>query len=364
MREVVARLAHLPPLVTAREIEHLKSLLQEAESGKAFLLQGGDCAETARDCAQGSIESKFRVLTSMADTIGQASQVRVVRVGRCAGQYAKPRSNSFETRDGITLPSYAGDLINDPEFSEAARRPDPTRMLLGYEHAALTLNYLRALAEPTEPFFTSHEGLHLEYEAAQTRLSNSSHYDLTTHLPWIGERTRALEEAHVEFFRGVANPVGVKLGPSADPAEIVRVASRLNPDNVAGKIVLITRLGFRNVRELLPPIIEAIRSAKLHVLFACDPMHGNTHTAASGAKVRDLAEMCEEISGTFDVHRRQGTRLGGLHVELTGDDVTECIGAGVSEHDLERNYASLCDPRLNTAQAQAMAVLVGEQLAR
>lgn len=357
LKRITSHLASLPPLVSIREIELLKRLLRDAEAGSAFLLQGGDCAETARDCTQKTIEAKFNVLTTMADAIAQRLGVPVVRVGRCAGQYAKPRTSPFETRDGVTLPSYAGDLINDPEFTANGRRHDPDRMLLGYEHAALTLNYLRALSESREPFFTSHEGLHLEYEEAQTRptATDSKHYDFTTHLPWIGERTRAPEEAHVEFFRGVANPIGVKLGPSVVPAEMIEVVKRLNPANEEGKLILITRLGFGQVRSVLPRIIEAMRASSLNALYVCDPMHGNTHAAANGAKVRRLSEMCEELSTTLSVHRELESHLGGLHVELAGEDVTECVGAGVTEGDLDRNYASLCDPRLNIAQALELA---------
>jgi 3-deoxy-7-phosphoheptulonate synthase len=348
-----------------------------------------------------------------------AGKKPVIRVGRFAGQYAKPRSKPTETRGGVTLPSYFGDLVNRPEFTPEARRADPQLLVAGYMHAALTINFIRslsaagfadlhhpeywdlsffkrvglnpavreeyertthelsqalrfmeALGESTVDdltrvdFFTSHEGLNLQYESAQTRTvpRRAGFYDLTGHLPWIGERTRAEGGAHVEFFRGIRNPVGVKVGPNADPGEITRLVELLNPEEEAGKIVIITRLGADAVERALPPLVEALRSAGRRVLWVCDPMHGNGITTASGLKTRDFDQILREVERSFDVHAARGSILGGVHFELTGEDVTECIGGGISETDLDRNYASVCDPRLNFAQALEMAFLVGRRL--
>jgi 3-deoxy-7-phosphoheptulonate synthase len=416
---VVAKLQTLPPLVTSWEIENLKALVADAQDGKRFLLQGGDCAETLAECGSAVITNKLKILLQMSLILIHAGKRPVIRVGRFAGQYAKPRSKPTETRNGQTLPSYYGDLVNRPEFTPEARRADPQLLLAGYQHAALTLNFIRslsaagfadlhhpeywdlsfftrvglnpevreeyerttrelsqalrfmeALGERTVDdltrvdFFTSHEGLNLHYESAQTRSvpRRAGHYDLTTHLPWIGERTRSLDGAHVEFFRGVRNPVGVKVGPSADPEEIVRLVERLNPNDERGKIVLITRMGAEKVTDKLPALVKTLRASGRRILWVCDPMHGNGITTASGFKTRDFEAILREIERSFDVHDELGTHLGGVHFELTGDDVTECIGGGISEADLDRNYASLCDPRLNYAQALEMAFLVARRM--
>ena len=416
---VVEKLRTLPPLVTSWEVERLKGLIAEAQQGKRFLLQGGDCAETIGDCRPAVITNKLKILLQMSLVLIHAGKKPVIRVGRFAGQYAKPRSKPTETRGGVTLPSYFGDLVNRPDFTPAARRADPQLLVAGYMHAALTINFIRslsaagfadlhhpeywdltflkrvglnpvvreeyertthelsqalrfmeALGESTVDdltrvdFFTSHEGLNLHYESAQTRTvpRRAGFYDLTVHLPWIGERTRAEGGAHVEFFRGIRNPVGVKVGPAADPSEIARLVELLNPNDEAGKIVLITRLGADAVERALPPLVEALRRAGRRVLWVCDPMHGNGITTASGLKTRDFDQILREVERSFEVHAARGSILGGVHFELTGEDVTECIGGGISETDLDRNYASVCDPRLNFAQALEMAFLVGRRL--
>jgi 3-deoxy-7-phosphoheptulonate synthase len=418
---VLSKLHSLPPLVTSWEIEKLKALIADAQAGNRFLLQGGDCAETLSDCRADVITNKLKILLQMSLVLIHAGRRPVIRVGRFAGQYAKPRSKPTETKDGITLPSYFGDLVNRPDFTPESRRADPKLLLSGYDHAALTLNFIRSLsaggfADLHHPevwdlsffdraelsgavreeyerttrelaqalrfmealgeravddltrvdFFTSHEGLSLHYESAQTRRvpRREGWYDLTTHLPWIGERTRGLDGAHVEFFRGIRNPVGVKLGPKVLPDDVVRLVERLNPTDEAGKIVLITRMGARDVDRALPPIVDAVRRAGRKVLWVSDPMHGNTQTMSSGTKTRDFDDILAEIERTFDVHTGCGTTLGGVHFELTGDDVTECIGGGITEDDLDRAYLSLCDPRLNYAQAMEMAFLVARRLAR
>jgi 3-deoxy-7-phosphoheptulonate synthase len=416
----VVRLQSLPPLVTAWEVERLKRYLAEAQLGRRFVLQGGDCAETLDECRPDIIANKLKILLQMSLVLVHGAHRPVVRIGRIAGQYAKPRSNPVESRDGVALPSYFGDLINRAPFDPASRRPDPGLMVVGYQHAALTLNFIRSLTEGgfadlhhpeywdlrfleraelsaalreryhwmTEQvgealrfmealtevpigemsrveFFTSHEGLNLHYEAAQTREGphGDGHYDLTTHLPWIGERTRQLDGAHVEYFRGIKNPVGVKLGPKAQPAEVVRLLEVLNPRDEPGKIVLIARMGAKRVREALPPLVGAVRASGRTVLWVADPMHGNTHTTASGVKTRDFDDILAEVEANFDVHRALGSHLGGVHFELTGDDVTECVGAGLSEADLDLRYASLCDPRLNYRQSLEMAFHVAHRMA-
>jgi 3-deoxy-7-phosphoheptulonate synthase len=419
--EAVATLRRLPPLVTSWEIERLKALIADAQIGNQLLLHGGDCAETIEDCKPETIANKLKILLQMSIVLVHAGNRPVIRIGRMAGQYAKPRSKGTELRDGVELPSYFGDLVNGREFNAEARRPDPKLLLSGYYHSALTLNFIRSLttagfADMHHPeywdlsfmsredlpaqirreyesstrqlaeairfvetiggtvhrdlfgvdFFTSHEGLHLRYEAAQTRCvpHRAGFYDLTCHLPWIGERTRALSGAHVEFFRGIRNPVGVKVGASASPDDVVRLVQRLNPDNEPGKIVLIARLGAGKVYDVLPSLIAGVRSAGLRVLWASDPMHGNTETTASGIKTRNFERILAEIERSFDVHAACGSILGGVHFELTGDDVTECVGRGVTEADLDTCYRTACDPRLNVQQALEMALLLGRRLAR
>ena len=417
----VRRLRELPPLVTSWEVERVKRLVAEAQEGKRFLLQGGDCAETLADCRSPVIADKLKILLQMSLVLIHGARKPVIRMGRFAGQYAKPRSKPTEEKDGVVLPSYFGDLVNRAEFTPAARRADPTALLAGYTHAAMTLNFIRSLSaagfadlhhpeywdltfisrEDLPPalraeyegmidrrsaalrfmealgaqtvdeltrveFFTSHEGLNLFYESAQTRRvpRRPGWYDLTTHMPWIGERTRALGGAHVEFFRGIANVVGVKVGPSVDPAEIVELCRTLSPSDEPGKLVLITRLGAGQVEAKLPPLVEAVKRAGRRVLWVTDPMHGNGQTLASGLKTRSFDDILLEIERSFDVHEASGTYLGGVHFELTGEDVTECIGGGLTEADLDKNYASLCDPRLNYTQALEMAFRVARRMVR
>lgn len=423
VERAVGKLRQLPPLVTSWEIEQLKTEIAEAQNGKRFVLQGGDCAETLDDCRPGIITSKLKILLQMALVLVHGSHRPVIRVGRFAGQYAKPRSSQTETKtiDGaeVTLPSYFGDLVNAAEFTPEARKPDPHLMVRGYQHAAMTLNFIRSLTDggfadlhhpeywnlsflhqadlsperkaqyeqltrtladqlhfmeamgersidriASVEFFTSHEGLNLLYESAQTRTvpRRDGYYDLTTHLPWIGERTRDPDGAHVEFFRGIANPVGVKVGSDSD--DIIRVIDALNPDDEPGKILLITRFGADKVSEVLPRVIERVQSAGRRVLWVCDPMHGNGIVTSHGVKTRSFDAILDEIDTSFDVHERLGTHLGGVHIELTGEDVTECVGGavGLTEDSLNENYSSPCDPRLNYQQSLELAFRLAGRL--
>jgi 3-deoxy-7-phosphoheptulonate synthase len=417
--DVLGRLRALPPLVTSWEVERLRRFLAEAEAGKRFLLQGGDCAETLADCRSDVLANQLKILLQVSVVLIHGGKKPVIRVGRMAGQYAKPRSKPSEARGGVELPSYYGDLINRQPFTPEARAPDPDLLLSGYLHAAATLNFVRSLASggfadlhhpefwdlghlsrsdvpedlrteyrrmireigesirfmealgeaPIDDltrveFFTSHEGLSLHYEAAQTRKvpRREGYYDLTTHLPWIGERTRALDGAHVEFFRGVRNPVGVKVGPSASPDEVVALCEALNPDNEAGKLLLVTRMGAGKAPRVLPSLIEAVRRAGRKALWVSDPMHGNGRVLESGVKTRAFEDILSEVEETFATHAQVGSRLGGVHFELTGEDVTECIGGGLTESDLDRNYASACDPRLNYRQALEMGFRIARHM--
>lgn len=416
LENVLAKLRVVPPLVTSWEVEKLKDLVAEAQEGKRFLLQGGDCAETLADCQSDNIANKLKILLQMSLVLIHAGKRPIIRVARLAGQYAKPRSKPTETQGDVTLPSYFGDLVNRPEFTAEARRADPKALLDGYTHAAMTLNFVRSLSSAgfadlhhpefwdlgfferadlpdhlreeyqrtTEKlgealrfmealgegsvdelsrvdFYTSHEGLNLHYESAQTRRvpRRDGAYLLTTHMPWIGERTRALDGAHVEFFRGVENVVGVKLGPKVDPKDAVELFTALSPKNEPGKLVAITRMGAANVEKSLPPLVEAVKRAGRKVLWVCDPMHGNGITTSTGLKTRSFDDILKEIETSFAVHRAGGSQLGGVHFELTGEDVTECIGGGLTEADLDKKYLSVCDPRLNYAQALEMAFRVG-----
>jgi 3-deoxy-7-phosphoheptulonate synthase len=426
LQGAISRLSALPPLVTSWEIERLKSQIAEAQEGKRFLLQGGDCAERIEECRPEVIAAKLKILLQMSLVLVLGGRKPVTRVGRFAGQYAKPRSSATETRlvDGqsVTLPSYFGDLFNHPEFNALARTPDPQAMVAAYERAATTLNFIRSLcaggfADLHHPeywnlsffrhatlspqrrgeyermiaglmqamefmkaigegdvedlsrveFFTSHEGLNLNYEEAQTRQvpRRSGWYDLTTHMPWIGERTRQLDGAHVEFFRGIENPVGVKIGPKAAPASVVDLCRALNPANAPGKLVLISRMGADHAAAALPPIAAAVVASGSKVLWVCDPMHGNGMTAASGIKTRSFDAIVRELETTLDILPQHGAHLGGVHFELTGEDVTECVGgaSGVTEATLDQNYVSVCDPRLNYAQALEIAFVLAGRLA-
>jgi 3-deoxy-7-phosphoheptulonate synthase len=416
---VVEEIAQLPPLVTSWEIHALRSQLAEAAGGERFLLQGGDCAERYDHCDSATIANKLKILLQMSLVLALGGGKRVIRVGRFAGQYAKPRSDEFETRDGTTLASYRGDLINCPAFTEAARTPDPQLMLRGYERAALTLNFIRALVSrgfvdpnrleywnldwvrdspmaeeyqriarqigesirfmeslmgvhPGElqwiDFFTSHEGLHLPYEQAQTRRvpRQEGWYDLSTHFPWIGVRTAEPLGAHVEFFRGIRNPIGLKVGPGMRPEALQQLIGILQPDDEPGRLTLIHRFGADSIARFLPALIDAARATGKTVLWCCDPMHGNTRTTASGIKTRFFEEILSELDQAFDIHAACGSRLGGIHIELTGENVTECIGGarGLSEADLTLAYKSGLDPRLNYEQALEVALFVSRKLSR
>lgn len=437
----VALLSAMPPLVTSWEIARLKSEIAEAQEGKRFFLQGGDCAEQMSDCRADAITSKLKILLQMSLVLVHGSKRPVIRVGRFAGQYAKPRSSPTETRtingSPVTLPSYYGDLVNGAAFTPEARQPDPMRMVEGYKHAALTLNFIRSLldggfADLHHPeywnlgfmrhaalpehmradyeqmthrladglrfmeaigertvdqltrveFFTSHEGLNLLYESAQTRTvpRRDGHFNLGTHLPWIGERTRALDGAHVEYFRGIQNPIGIKIGPNVTPYELAALVERLNPDNEPGKIVLITRMGAAAVHQKLPALIDRMKqgyggspsrssdqSGGAHkVLWVCDPMHGNTRSTPTGIKTRSFDDCLAELDTQWSIHQNLGSRLGGLHIELTGEDVTECTGgaAGLRDEDLTRRYESPCDPRLNYEQSLELAFLLAQRMSR
>jgi len=416
LASVLADLAKLPPLVTSWEIETLKQQLAEATRGERFLLHGGDCAERFLDCRSESIASKLKILLMMSIILVYGTKRKVTRVGRFAGQYAKPRSMLTETRDGVALPSYRGDLINRSGFTSKDRTPDPMLLLRGYERAALTLNFIRSLVQGgfadihhlelwdldfadlgdrasdyrhimdhvrdsvrfmetiaerslaelnRVDFFTSHEGLHLDYEQAQTRKvpRRTGWYNLNTHLPWLGDRTRAVGGAHVEYFGGIANPIGVKVGPSMQPQELLDLIDVLDPDNEPGRLTLIHRFGAGQIDRCLPPLIEAVLRSGRTVLWCCDPMHGNTITTESGIKTRNFDDILSELNQAFDIHDQCSSNLGGVHFELTGENVTECIGGarGLQEADLQRAYHSDMDPRLNYEQALEMALLIARR---
>jgi 3-deoxy-7-phosphoheptulonate synthase len=412
----VARLRTMPPLVFAGECDRLKDKLAAVSRGESFLLQGGDCAETFADMTADNVRNKLRVLLQMAVVLTYAASVPVVKLGRLAGQYAKPRSSDLETREGVTLPAYRGDAVNGFEFTPDARVPDPQRLIEAYHSSASTLNLVRAFvtggyadlrqvhtwntdfvsnspvgkryekladeidkamrfmaaigADPDEfhrvDFHTCHEALLLEYEHALTRIDSrtGNPYDVSAHFVWIGERTNDLNGAHVELLSQVRNPIGVKVGPRTTADELIALAARLNPDNEAGRLTLITRLGAHKITDLLPAIVEKVTAAGLEVAWVCDPMHGNTFETSTGYKTRRFDDVIGEVQGFFDVHRSLGTWPGGIHVELTGDDVTECVGGGeeVAELDLSTRYESVCDPRLNRVQSLELAFLVAEML--
>ncbi len=417
LRRVVDAIRALPPLVTSWEVEQLKGELARAARGEAFLLQGGDCAESFDDCRSDTIAAKLKILMQMSLVLVHGTRKRVIRVGRIAGQYAKPRSSDVETRDGATLPAYRGDIVNREAFTEEDRTPDPTLMLRGYERAGLTLNFIRALADGgfadlhhpeywdvsfargtrhhdayvkivesiresidfmttitgvdvevlrRIDFFTSHEGLALHYEMAQTRTvpRRPGWYNLSTHMPWIGMRTAQLDGAHVEFHRGIRNPLGIKIGGAMTADWLKKLLDVLDPDDEPGRITLIARMGAGNVEAKLPPLVEAVRATGRTVLWVCDPMHGNTETTPQGVKTRRFEKIVSELEDSFRVHAQLGSHLGGVHFELTGEDVTECVGGarGLSETDLERAYRSRVDPRLNYEQALEMAMLVARHL--
>jgi 3-deoxy-7-phosphoheptulonate synthase len=414
----LAQLAKLPPLVTSWEVETLKSELAEAAEGKRFLLQGGDCSESFEDCESNSITGKLKILLQMSLVLAQGARLPIIRVGRMAGQYAKPRSADTESVNGGTLPTYRGDMVNGAAPEPAERTPDPQRLLRAYERSALTLNFVRSLtdggfADMHHPenwdlgfmsgapraaefsrrvyaiaeslrfvealsgrsvpeisrveFFTSHEGLHLPYEQAQTRTvpRRTGYYNLSTHFPWIGERTRALDGAHVEFFRGIANPIAVKLGPTSTGEDALALCEALNPYNEPGRLTFIHRFGASRVEECLPQLVEAIRNEGRKVLWCCDPMHGNTETTADGFKTRHFDNILKELETSYRVLRECGAHLGGVHFELTGENVTECLGgaSGLTEADLARDYRSSVDPRLNYEQGMELALHLGHLMA-
>lgn len=414
----LTKLAKLPPLVTSWEIENLKHQLAEAVRGERFLLQGGDCSESFDECESDSIAGKLKILLQMSLVLVQGSRKRVIRVGRIAGQYAKPRSSDNETRAGVTLPTFRGDMINRAGFTAQERAPDPALLLRAYERSALTINFIRALieggfadlhhpeywdlgfaahsprrAEYTRmvesigeslrfmetltgsvladinrvDFFTSHEGLNLFYEQAQTREvpHRQGWYNLSTHFPWIGNRTRALDGAHLDYFRGVANPIAVKIGPGITPEEALALAKALNPNNEAGRLTFIHRFGATQVEKSLPPIAKLLLQEGKAVLWCCDPMHGNTETTPSGIKTRHFDNILKELELSYKVLRDCGSHLGGVHFELTGENVTECLGgaSGVTEADLSRKYRTQLDPRLNYEQAMEMALLLSRLMA-
>lgn len=410
VERVMARLNRLPPLVSEGEVERLREELAAAARGERFLLQGGDCAESFADCNADRIESQLGILMQMGLVLAHGLKRRVVHVGRIAGQFAKPRSAELEQRGAVALPSYKGDLINHAAFDAASRAADPELLLRGYERAALTLNYARALrdggfadlrqarrwtlglfergpaaarfrerrdalldslaaldavgvaAPVRRELYTSHEGLHLAYEQAQTRTIDGRAYDLSTHFPWIGVRTAGPDSAHVEFFRGIANPIAMKVGPRHEPVTLARLCEILDPQREPGRLTLIHRLGAERIEKQLPPLIAAVEATGRRVLWCCDPMHGNTETLASGVKTRRFERILAELDAAADIHARLGVPLGGIHVEITGDAVTECIGGafGLDEAGLDRNYRSPVDPRLNSEQALELALRIAD----
>lgn len=416
LADALKTLSQLPPLVTAWEVDRLRGQLALAADGNAFVLQGGDCSESFDDCNATAILRKLKVLIQMSLVMICGSKKRIVRVGRIAGQYAKPRSTDLERRGEVELPSYRGDIVNHSGFTPEERRPDPRLMLRAYERSALTINYIRALSEggfadlhhpenwdmdfvrntpgsrryqelldslsdsirfmeavsageltqlTRVDFFTSHEALLLHFEQALTRMErNRGWYNLGTHMAWIGDRTREVDGAHVEYFRGIRNPIGLKVGNSMAPDELVDMIRILNPDNEPGRLTLIHRFGAEKIRTKLPSLAEAVLKSGRKVLWSCDPMHGNTQTTRSGIKTRSFDDVISEIITAFKIHKDVGTRMAGIHLELTGEDVTECVGGpgNLSESDLTRDYRSQVDPRLNYEQAMEVAFMISEQM--
>jgi 3-deoxy-7-phosphoheptulonate synthase len=414
---VLSELRVLPPLVTSWEIVLLRQQLAEAAAGTRFVLQAGDCAERFAACTPNRITNMLKVLLQMSLVLVVGAQKPVIRIGRFAGQYAKPRSANEETRDGITLPSFRGDNINGPEFTAEARTPDPQLLMRGYERAAMTLNFIRALvkggfADLHHPeyfdldwvehspladeyhhmvetigdalrfmenvlgvragetdrieFFTTHEALHLGYESAQTRTvpRRPGYFNLTTHFPWVGLRTNDPSGAHIEYLRGIENPVAIKVGAGTTREHVSRWLDALDPNRQPGRLTLIHRFGARRIQDALPHLIQAVRAEGGHVLWICDPMHGNTQMTAGGWKTRNFADIQSEVEQAFDIHRALGQTLGGVHIELTGENVTECIGGshGPSEEDLARAYESEVDPRLNYEQSLELAFLIARKM--
>ena len=413
------KLRNYPPLVFAGEARRLRAQLADVAEGRSFLLQGGDCAESFAEFHPNNIRDTFRVLLQMAVVLTFASGKPVVKIGRLAGQFAKPRSSDVEEQNGVTLPSYRGDMVNDMAFSEDARVPDPERMVQVYNQSAATLNLLRAFAQGgyadlhevhrwnlefvssgeqakkyaeladrideamtfmaacgltpdaapqlrETDFYTSHEALLLGYEEAMTRVDSTSGswYDTSAHMLWIGDRTRQLDSGHVEFMRGIANPIGLKTGPTQTPDELLKLIDTLNPKNDPGRLVLISRMGHDKVEEILPGLVRAVEREGRKVVWTCDPMHGNTIKAQSGYKTRPFDQILQEVRGFFAVHEAEGTHAGGVHIELTGQNVTECTGGAqaITDEGLSDRYHTHCDPRLNASQSLELAFLVGEHL--
>jgi 3-deoxy-7-phosphoheptulonate synthase len=416
--EVARVLAGQPPLVFAGECDVLKERLAAVTRGEAFVLQGGDCAETFAGSTADAVRGKLQTLLQMAVVLTFGARVPVIKIGRMAGQFAKPRSSAAEVRDGTELPAYRGDMINGLDFTAADRTPDPARMIRAYHAAAVTLNLCRAFAtggyadlhqvhawnqdfvarspagqryerlageieqalafmracgaDPDQlrsvELYSSHEALVLDYEQALTRIDSRTGrpYGTSAHLLWCGERTRNLDGAHIEYLRGICNPVGVKVGPGADPRDVLALIERLNPDGEPGRLTLITRKGAARVRDELPDLIRAVTDSGAPVAWICDPMHGNTFEAPSGHKTRRFDDVLDELQGFFEVHQALGTHPGGIHIEFTGDDVTECMGGsyGIVAGDLHQRYETACDPRLNRSQALDLAFMVAESYRR
>mgnify|MGYP003317838979 FL=1 len=419
VNSVEARLSFKPPLVFAGEVQALKKSLALAEKGNAFILQGGDCAESFSQFSANGIRDTFKVLLQMAVILTYGSSIPIIKIGRIAGQFAKPRSSDVEIIDGIELPSYRGDMINDMEFNKTARQPDPQRLIDGYEQSAATLNLIRAFAQGgmanlekvhewtlgflnntpetdkyreianriseslnfmkacgltsssvpqlrETDFFTSHEALLLNYEEALTRedtiTAEKGWYATSAHLLWVGDRTRQFDHGHIEYLSGIQNPVGIKCGPSLEKDDLIRLLDKVNPDNESGKVVLICRMGSEKVNEHLPKLIKNIKANGKNVTWCCDPMHGNTIKASNGYKTRRVAEILNEVNNFFLVHKSEGTLPGGVHFEMTGSNVTECLGGAneVKESDLGSRYHTHCDPRLNGSQSLELAFLVSD----
>lgn len=347
----IAQLKQLPPLIKKHDVRHLKKRIAHAAEGQAFILQGGDCSEQFIDCHQEQIASKYNMLLEMSAILTTRFQKPVIRVGRIAGQYAKPRSLLEETIDGVTLPAYRGDMINGYDFTQEARKARPERMLQAYQHARFTVNYLRQLGAS---LFTSHEALHLPYEAALTRSCEQKHfYNVGTHFPWVGVRTLSINSAHIEYLRGIQNPIGIKVGPDTSFDELSDIVQKLNPFHEPGKIVLVHRFGNERIQEQLPLLLEIIMRKKIVCAVMCDPMHGNTCLTQQGVKTRYFDDILEELNQAFKIHNNSFIPLAGIHVEITGDNVTECIGGScdIREEALHQTYKSLVDPRLNYQQS-------------
>ena len=421
LSSVEAKLSLKPPLVFAGEVQALKRSLHLVEKGEAFILQGGDCAESFTQFSANGIRDTFKVLLQMAVILTFGSSMPIIKIGRIAGQFAKPRSSDIEVLNGVELPSYRGDMINDMEFNKASREPDPHRLIEGYEQSAATLNLIRAFAQggmadlakvhewtlgfladtpettkyqevadriseslnfmkacgltsdtasqlrETE-FYTSHEALLLNYEEALTRedtiTAEKGWYSTSAHLLWVGDRTRQHGHGHIEFLSGIQNPVGIKCGPSLEPEDLIRLIEKINPENDTGKVVLICRMGSEKVFDHLPKLIKKIQSEGKKLIWCCDPMHGNTIKASNGYKTRKVSQILSEVDNFFNVHKTEGSYPGGVHFEMTGSNVTECLGGAneVKESDLGSRYHTHCDPRLNGSQSLELAFLISDLL--